>query len=60
MKKLLENTKSVALGMVIGALIGVALITLMYKTSLASVQQSYDKGYRTAQQECRDFLTNTK
>jgi len=59
-KLLLEYPSTFLLGTVFGTVLGFFITFLLMKTDIRTAEESYEIGYKNAQQECRDFIKNTK
>jgi len=59
-KRIYENTLAIGVGIIIGGIFGTIVTSILFKTSLLSIEESYDNGYKKAQQECVQLIKNTK
>lgn len=60
LRKILEPSMKVFILLLIGSLIGFALSTIIYKTTIQTANESYDLGYKNAQKDCVELIKNTK
>jgi hypothetical protein len=60
MRKLLDNTLSVGLGIIIGGLAGCAFSLWLLKSDIMIADEAYKAGKRDATQECIQLIKQAK